>query len=93
MIDVGTHNYIGTWPCGCILAVICDVPGQSKQTAKDVAELIKGGASVTRVLHSEFREMEFGHRLTCSLPKHQDRARKMQEARAERERDREAAQG
>lgn len=64
-IDVGTHDYIGTAKCGCVVAVACDVPSDPKFTAESVADFIKSGLTVTRISHEEFRQGKFGHRDDC----------------------------
>ena len=38
--------YVGIKKCGCCVAAVVDVPGEEKQTAKDVAEFIRKGYRV-----------------------------------------------
>ena len=43
-------GYIGKKPeCGCIVAVVVDMPGMEKATGRDVAGFIKDGLIVERV--------------------------------------------
>ena len=44
-----THDYVARLKCGCIVALVADVPGFEKETAKSVAELIRDGCAVERV--------------------------------------------
>ena len=50
-----THVYIGTLPCGCHVAAAVDVIDNKKETARDVAEMIKNGYAVTRHALTELR--------------------------------------
>lgn len=52
-IDTGTHCYVGTLACGCGVALVRDMPDYKRDTAKDVADMIKHGYSVTRLPHKE----------------------------------------
>ena len=44
-----THDYIGLRDCGCCVAVSADMPGWEKDTAKDIAAMIRGGLKVYRI--------------------------------------------
>lgn len=43
-----THCYIGRKKCGCVVAVVTDVPGWEKETGKSVAEFIADGLIIER---------------------------------------------
>ena len=47
--DFGTHSYVGNLPCGCGCSIVRDSPAYVKDTAKDVAAMIKRGLNVTRM--------------------------------------------
>ena len=59
-LNLGTHVYTGKAKCGCIVAVVADMPDMPKETAKDVAEFIRGGYTVERVPVEDFRGGPFG---------------------------------
>ena len=44
-----THAYIGRKACGCAVAAAVDMPELQEETAKSVAEFIKGGLRVERI--------------------------------------------
>jgi hypothetical protein len=60
-----THEYIATAKCGCVVGVLSDLKGYEKETAKEVADFIKKGCAVNRVLRDsdEFKNAldNFGH--------------------------------
>jgi hypothetical protein len=39
------------------------LPIVRKENAREIAKLIRQGVSVTRIIHEEFRAIEFGHRI------------------------------
>lgn len=41
--------YVGASRCGCIVAALVDDPKYRKETAKDVAAMIRDGCTVTRI--------------------------------------------
>jgi len=47
--------YIGRKPCGCCTAVISDLAGFEKDTAKDVAAVIKSGRAIERVSFEQYK--------------------------------------
>ena len=65
--DFGTHDYIGTAACGCILAVVVDVPGNEKFTAESIAGYVKRGMTINRISHAEFNLLKFGRRPDCAV--------------------------
>lgn len=50
-----THCYVGRKTCGCVMAVVVDEPDRPKDTARSVAEFIKDGLSISRMLIEDFR--------------------------------------
>jgi len=80
-----TYDYVGTWPCGCVLAVVSDMPMYAKDTAKSVSKLIRDGVKVDRVPHETFQTMEFGHKITCEIKDHRERAERRLASKAMRE--------
>lgn len=56
-VDAATHAYIGKRACGCVLAVVIEIPGEQKFTAKSVSEFIKDGYAVERVTVEESRKL------------------------------------
>lgn len=64
-----THVYIARNPCGCLTGFCTDIPG-SKETASDVANFIKSGRTVERVLVEEARGMRYGCKCAKEQPTH-----------------------
>lgn len=56
--------YVGRCKCGSIVAAVVDVPGQEKDTAKDVAGFIKDGLKVEQMETDQVR-VTLG-RCTCT---------------------------
>ncbi len=50
-----TVCYVGRKSCGCLVAAVVDLPGQEKETARDVAQFIREGYTVTRMESEEVR--------------------------------------
>lgn len=48
-----THAYVGRKDCGCTVAAVVDCG--TKETAKDVADFIRSGLKVERVLIDDVR--------------------------------------
>lgn len=51
VINTGTHCYVGQLACGCGVSLVRDMPQFKKNTAKDVADMVKRGLNVTRLEH------------------------------------------
>ncbi len=57
MSDELTYCYVGRMPvCGCIGVVTVDMPEHAKDTAKCVAEMVRDGLNVERMLVDDFRK-------------------------------------
>jgi hypothetical protein len=41
-----THEYVATAKCGCVVALIAVIPGEEKETAKEVSSLIRSGCTI-----------------------------------------------
>jgi hypothetical protein len=67
-----THDYVATAKCGCVVGLIAVIPGDEKETAKDVASFIKSGCLVELVERSskKFRDAcaNFGHHCQPEQP-------------------------
>ena len=44
-----THVYIGTGPCGCWCFAVSDVPGDERDTAREIKRALKDGLRVERM--------------------------------------------
>ncbi len=53
-IQKATHCYVGSKPCGCVVAGVVDEG--TKETARDVADFIRSGLSVLRLSLEEYRK-------------------------------------
>lgn len=49
LLPMPTHDYIGRKPCGCVVAVLADLPSQKQHTARMVAAFIRDGLAVERI--------------------------------------------
>lgn len=63
--------YIGRRSCGCCTAVISDLPGFEKDTAKEVAEVIASGRTIERVAFDVYRD-RVSHEETFMACPHQE---------------------
>lgn len=51
------YDYVGRKPCGCCVAVVAEIPGNEKGTAKWVAGFIRDGLAVERIPHADFHKI------------------------------------
>jgi hypothetical protein len=57
-MSVDKYCYIAKSKCGCITGVVTDMG--DKDTAKDVADFIKSGRTISRMTIAEFQRHHFG---------------------------------
>lgn len=77
----GTHSYVGSLPCGCGCSIVCDWPEHSKDTAKDVADMISRGLHVQRLARDPAVKAFMAK---CERYPHEDWQRRHEEAREAR---------
>lgn len=81
-MSIGTHAFVGSLRCGCGVAFVCEEPDFPKDTAKDVAGMIKRGLVVQRFDHASANVAFQQH---CAEYPHTEWQRKIEAARAARE--------
>lgn len=61
--------YVAREPCGCVVGLCCDNPHTKRDTAKVVADWIRGGCTIALVSFEESKALarQFGH--TCDKAK------------------------
>ncbi len=80
-MNLGTHCYVGSMACGCGVALVRDMPEYPKDTAADVAGLIRSGYTVQRLPHEEACE---AFQVKCANYPHTDWQRRNEMAKAGR---------
>lgn len=53
MMEIQKYDYISKLPCGCVVGICADYPGEEKDTGKIVGQWIASGQTITRVTHEE----------------------------------------
>lgn len=80
-LEFGTHCYVGTLTCGCGTSIVRDMPGALKDTAKDVADMIKRGLLVTRLPNTEASDL---FQAQCANYPHEGWQKRIEAARQKR---------
>lgn len=51
------YTYVARKPCGCPVAAVADLPKDPKFTARAVADFVRSGLTIERILSSELPPM------------------------------------